>query len=162
MLIFLGGMSIASFFAWNWMIGPFISPTTADYYIAGVGTFTMGVLIAGSVSYGIALWIGMLFPRRYATVKNFELAAIDRRVGSQGDFFFYHRETEDGGIKRGKIPAETTVIYEEERTGGKVKKLEKQFTKGWFEWFGIPITEERYEVYLPKETITQDFELNLE
>lgn len=83
------------------------------------------------------------------------------------EVYTYYYELETGGYKRGKIPAEDTIIFEEENCAPKIleyivytkNKLGK--TLKMLLTFSNPISE-RYEIFVPKGTVLKTFQLDLE
>lgn len=105
--------------------------------------------------------------KNYSLEKTLELVVLQDNVGfQQGRFYlgsgfighrlsyvFYYKE--GGGFRLDKIFAENTTVYEQERNDGLIKiyKFKKAglIQDSWFT---------RYEIFIPKGSILQQFQLD--
>lgn len=75
-------------------------------------------------------------------------------------YYFYYQQGADGGIRQGKIPAEGTVIYEDQESRSFIQK--NTCPTEWRFWGRTGGCYTTYEIHVPKGSVKRDVEFDLE
>ena len=87
--------------------------------------------------------------------------------GSIGEkeYYKYYFKREDGGYKFGKIKADNAVVYEKNNVEPRIELYKTRMKNRNHEFWrmdGVCGCDERYEVYIPKGTVKQFYNLDLQ
>ena len=77
------------------------------------------------------------------------------------DLYYYYATETELGRKTEKVSADNSYI---KYTDGKthIEKYEPKFENDIFYWFAFPMNDYRYIIYCPENTITAEFNIDLE
>ncbi|HTW96771.1 MAG TPA: hypothetical protein VMD74_03915 [Candidatus Methylomirabilis sp.] len=148
--------------------------------------FRCGIAIAG-MFVGSLIWLivsllaGVALPHRcdFREYDNLKLIAVKSSASQAGSFFLgsgiidgaryceFYSQAADGGKHYGKVLAENTTVYEEERSDGYLAALSSHpvFSR-WINYWLIPsgaydACTDKYSIHVPKGTVKPGFDLGL-
>lgn len=107
----------------------------------------------------------------YQFERQIDLVTLKDTSGVEGRFFLgtgrtaskfyysYYYETNSGGVRFGRIDADDTVVYEENRDDAIIRVYGKDNVRA----FGIEFADDKYEISVPRGTILRGYsQLDLE
>ena len=118
--------------------------------------------------------LGGTLPSKEGLVQNiYELVALADTSQMSGKVFlgtgsidetqyyiYYYRES--GSIRQGKVPVESTEIFEWSETDkGKLEEVPLKFKSNWEYLITFPSFDTQYRIYVPEGSITNSFNLDL-
>lgn len=135
-------------------------------------TLLTSLLISLTV-YLCASGIIFLFAKvEYSTISDTKIVALKDNQNINGSFYimggyieedlyYYYAIETEFGYKVEKIRANNVYIkYTDGNT--RIERCRAKFTNNIFNFFGFPIHDDRYVIYCPEGTITNEFNIDLE
>lgn len=129
-----------------------------------------------SVVFGclFLIFIGKFFDKKDVLEKDrtIKICSINDRFDSSGQFFlgcgsfenkpyYFFYKKENGGIKLDKISTENAIIIQQDSVTPRIEIYAKEFVdKKNINW-GIPSGDKTYKIYVPKNSVKEDFNFDL-
>ncbi|MES3004718.1 MAG: hypothetical protein V4690_01240 [Patescibacteria group bacterium] len=81
-------------------------------------------------------------------------------VIQSNEYYFYYTEVGNGGIRPGKIPVRDNVtLFEGNENKPSIKKYTRKLETAWHDWIALAPHREKYEIYIPADTLKRNFDL---
>lgn len=82
---------------------------------------------------------------------------------NEDQYYYYMKKSEDGGLIQNKIKSEDVTLYESNTEIPRIERLVKiESYKGNIYFKDFQIKSFKYKVYLPKNSITREYNVDLE
>lgn len=120
-----------------------------------------------------AMLLGYAFEQEKYVVETYQISALADNSKIEGRFFlgsgsinenqkYFFMKKEDGGLIMDYIPATGSIVYEGYNEPF-IEKLESRFVNDWWSLIALPgFNKGHYKVYVPENSITTDFIINLQ
>ena len=170
-MIFVAGIpAVVVALCWMYLFQGYLNHAE-DYFGFSVISLFIAA-IAAMFGHMLASIIGNFLPKQWKLCNTLKLVAMRDASHTSGSFFlgcgsissgqYYSFYKESGaGFVPGKIKvADNVTIFEEEKDGGgTLKCFELAFSNLVFKFFGLTESQLRYEFYIPKGSLRQEFVL---
>lgn len=138
--------------------------------------FVIAVLISGLVAVTLWLCSSVAFSFAefdYNLTKTKEIVALNDSSAISGRFYlgsgradekmkYYFVEETEKGKHIDDVYADNAYIIESNNETPRVEVCAPGFKNDWMYWFAFPMAENEYRIYIPENSITTEFDINLE
>ena len=140
------------------------------------GFFGMSIM---SVLCALMLWLisslvcAPFAEVHYVVTETKEITALNDNSSATGSFFlgsgrvdedmkYYYVEQTEKGKHIDDVSADHAYIIEANNETPRIERYEPKFENAWLYWIAFPVQEAEYKIYIPEDSITTDFDVNLE
>lgn len=131
------------------------------------------ILLGMFVGTLLAMAIGTFIPKKNIVKETAQIYSANDFFGTNGHFFlgigsieakpyyFFYKKTNEG-LMLDKISTEKTTIIEQDSVLPRIEYLEKEFVNKNNLLWGIPSNDENFRIIIPKNSIRQNFNFDLQ
>lgn len=141
-------------------------------FIDLIAAGTLGLLIGASIMALCSIPANLFADTTYETVDSFEISALNDNVSTHGKFFlgtgsmkeemrYYFIEDTESGKHINSIPAKNAYIHESNSETPRMEKQKSVWVSDWINWFCIKPDDIQYHIYIPENSVTTDFNIDL-
>lgn len=144
-------------------------------WLFGIIFLIMGWAIILFFAFLISAFAGLFLPQTEKLQQSYPIVSLRDGIGIQGNSFlisgslndtpkfYFYKQLQDGGYQLDSIQAGLVNIYQSTTEKPRVEMWGDNFTNSWLWLIALPtgIWSQRYKIYVPSNSIVQEYNLNL-
>lgn len=110
---------------------------------------------------------------KYSLIESKEIVALNDNSGASGQFFlgsgnadhsmkYYFIEATNKGGHMDSVDASKTFIIESNKENPRIEYYRPKWESVVLRWFAHPLNKTRYKIYIPENSMTSNFNIDLE